>query len=116
MSEEVHKEYERLRSYEHRQKQNEYSHTVCSFDDLDKIADSTDIEAEVEKRELLDRVFSVIKAELTDDERKIVMGFYLDGLTSEKLSDLLGLTSDNVRQKKARALKKIRDIINKEND
>ena len=53
-------------------------------------------------------------AETTSE--KMAMGFYLDGLTSEKLSDLLGLTSDNVRQNKARALKKIRDIINKEND
>ena len=84
-------------------------------DGLENIAADTDIEKEVERRELLDRIYAVMNATLTIEERQIIFGTIFDGLTANELAEALGITADNVRQKKARALKKVRDIIDREN-
>ena len=116
VSEEVHKAYERQRSYEHRQKHKEYSHVACSVDELAGISDSTNIEEEVEKRELLGRVYTIINTILSDEERAVIYGSFFGGQTANELAKRLGITAESVRQKKVRALRKIRDMLGREFD
>ena len=104
-----------MRSYEHRQKHNDYSRTACSVDELSDISDSTDIETMVENRELLDKVYAVMNTMLSAEEKTIIFGSIFDGRSAKELAELLDISPENVRQKKARALRKLRDIITKGN-
>lgn len=114
VSDNVHKAYERQRSYERRLLRKDIENTVRLDDEaISQIADTTDIEKETEKRIMLERIFSIIDTKLSKRERYILYAHYLDGKTFKVIADTIGITEDNCRMINNRAIKKVRDIIDK---
>ena len=112
VSDEVHSEWERLRSYEHRQKAKTARFTDDTGDyDVEESADNTDIEAEVIRRDTMKEIYSVIDTELSETERTIIYDFFFKEKSIADIAQELGLTESNCRQKKSRALNKVKAII-----
>ena len=110
----VHKAYESQRSHERRLLHKDIENTVRLDDEaLSKIADSTDIENETEKRIMLELVYSIIDTKLSKRESFILYAHYLDGKTFREIAEMIGLTEDNCRMINSRAIKKVRDILHK---
>jgi RNA polymerase sigma-70 factor (ECF subfamily) len=64
----------------------------------------------VSQREQRDRVRAALAA-LADRDREILVMMYLEQLTSQEIAEVLGITSDAVRMRHMRALRRIRQLL-----
>ena len=102
------------KAHERRLLHKDIENTVRLDDEaLSKIADSIDIENETEKRIMLELVYSIIDTKLSKRESFILYAHYLDGKTFREIAEMIGLTEDNCRMINSRAIKKVRDILDK---
>ncbi|MCX7831864.1 MAG: RNA polymerase sigma factor [Actinobacteria bacterium] len=66
---------------------------------------------ESQKNEDTDRKIDIEKGlnKLREDEREIILLYFFDGLKNEEIAEILGISVENVKVKKHRALKKLRE-------
>lgn len=85
-------------------------HTSSLEDELLEIADSECIEEKAEKSELRDILLNVIKSLGEPDSTIILQKFYFNE-NSNKIAKKLSMTSDNVRARCSRAMKKLQKLL-----
>lgn len=78
-----------------------------SYEDLSYIPDSRNGFEVSENKIDVENALTKLK----EDEREIILLYFYDGLKNEEIAEIMGISLENVKIKKHRALKKLRSIL-----